>query len=252
MKNFRDWTTAFILAAAPIAVYAQEGEEEAAVETPGFMDIVLTFDNPINLLIWLLIFLCSAAVLAFIVDGILQTQRSKILPDELINGVRGALDEGDLDSAIHTCETNPSQLSNILMAGFTNITEGYDIVQDSVKAATELESEKILQRISYLNLCGQIAPMLGLLGTVTGMVSAFAGMASNSGDKDTKLAMAISGALWTTVCGLLIAVPALLAFTIFKNIAVQRLLESEATVLDLIKTLRNAEVEDEEYEEYEE
>ena len=59
----------------------------------------------------------------------------------------------------------------------------------------------------------------------------------------TQLAQAISTALWTTVCGLLIAVPALLAFTLYKNIATQRLLESEATVLDLIKTLRGAEVE---------
>ena len=94
--------------------------------------------------------------------------------------------------------------------------------------------------------------MLGLLGTVSGMVKAFAGLAAaTSSDKDTILAKAISTALWTTVCGLLISVPALICYSLFKNMATRLLLESEATVLDVIKTLRGAEVEDDdEYEEY--
>ena len=183
----------------------------------------------------------------------LQTRREKILPAHLVAGVRDSLDDGDLDSAMQICETNPCQLSNILMAGFSNITEGYEVVREAVSAATDIESEKIIQRIGYLNLCGQISPMLGLLGTVTGMVKAFSTLGVDTGPgKDRNLALAISTALWTTVSGLLVAVPALLAFTIYKNIATQRLLESEATVLDLIKTLRGAEVEgEEEDEEYE-
>ena len=108
------------------------------------------------------------------------------------------------------------------------------------------------KQINYLNLCGQIAPMLGLLGTVTGMVSAFAGLASASGAaKAAMLAQSISIALWTTVSGLLIAVPALLGYALCKNLATRLLLESQATVLDLIKILRSAAVE-EEYEEEEE
>ena len=52
------------------------------------------------------------------------------------------------------------------MVGFANITEGYEVIQEAVASATEIENEKLMQRINYLNLCGQIAPMLGLLGTV--------------------------------------------------------------------------------------
>jgi biopolymer transport protein ExbB len=217
---------------------------------PGFIDIIYG-DSIVNLFIWILIFVSSFAMFAFVIDGMMQIRRDKILPGHLIIGVRDALDHGDLDQAMNICETNPCQLSNILMAGFTNITEGYEVVQESVSAATDIESEKIIQRIGYLNLCGQIAPMLGLLGTVTGMVGAFSGLAKAGADKDTQLAQAISTALWTTVSGLLIAVPALVAYTLYKNIATQRLLESEATVLDLIKTLRNAEVDDDEEEEFE-
>ena len=184
-------------------------------------------------------------MIALVVDGILQTKRDKILPVHVVEGVRASLDEGDLGNAVAICEQNPGPLSNILMAGYSNITDGFDVVQDAVAAARDMESEKILQRINYLNLCGQIAPMLGLLGTVTGMVRAFGSLADAGAMKDQLLALAISGALWTTVAGLLISVPALLCFTIFKNLATKVLLETEATVLDLIKILRNAEVEDE-------
>ena len=100
--------------------------------------------------------------------------------------------------------------------------------------------------MNYLNLCGQIAPMLGLMGTVTGMIRAFQSLGGAAGPAKAKLlAMSISTALLTTAAGLLIAVPALLAFTLIRNHATRLVLETEATVLDLIKVLRNAEVEEE-------
>ena len=246
-KRVKFWLSMAFLLLANAAMYAQEAGADSGTAAEGtsttFGDVVLN-NGIINLLIWLLIFATSFATVAFMIDGILQVRREKILPPFLVNGVRDALDDGDLDAAINICETNPCQLSNILMAGFTNITEGFEAVQDAVSAATDIESERIIQRIGYLNLCGQISPMLGLLGTVAGMVKAFSQLSNAGADKDKQLANAISTALLTTMCGLLIAVPALLAFTIFKNLATTRLLETEATVLDLIKVLRSAEVED--------
>ena len=214
---------------------------------PGFAKIVFG-GGAVNTVIWCVIFLASFATIALIIDGALAVQREKMLPTNVVAGVRQSLDSGDLGQAIAVCEQNPGPLSNILVAGFSNINEGYEVIQESVTAATDLESEKVMQRINYLNLCGQIAPMLGLLGTVTGMVGAFGGLAEETGgNRDAELARSISTALWTTVAGLLISVPALLAFTLYKNLATKVLLESEATVLDLLKILRGAEVEDEEY-----
>jgi len=163
----------------------------------------------------------------------------------MIEGVRESLDQGDLNAALETCEANPGPLSTILMVGFSNITEGYEVIQEAVASSAEMENEKLMQRVNYLNLCGQIAPMLGLMGTVTGMVAAFAGLADAQGPAKAKvLAQSISTALWTTCVGLLIAVPALLGYTLVRNFATRLLLETEATVLDLIKVLRNAEVEE--------
>ena len=228
------------------------GEEGKTKTRGGFVDIMYG-GSVVNLLIWILIWLTSAAVIALVIDGILALERSKLMPEELVEGVRSSLNEGDLDAAVENCENYPGPLSTILMAGFSNITEGYDVIQQTVSSSAEIENEKLMQRVNYLSLCGQIAPMLGLLGTVTGMVRAFAGMAQASGAGQAEaLALSISTALWTTCCGLLIAVPALVAYAFMRNRASRIVLEMEATVLDLIKVLRNAEVEEGEEEEEEE
>lgn len=225
--------------------FAQEGEggEEAAA-TGRFIDTIYG-GSFVNLFIWLLIFATSIATMALIIDAFISIKRQKLLPDEMVDGVREALNEGDLDAAIENCEVTPCPLSNILMVGFANITEGYEVIQEAIASSAEMENEKLMQRVNYLNLCGQISPMLGLLGTVIGMVKAFSGLAEASGAaKATILANAISTALWTTAVGLIIAVPALLAYTLAKNFATRMVLEIEATTLDLIKVLRNAEVEE--------
>jgi biopolymer transport protein ExbB len=114
---------------------------------------------------------------------------------------------------------------------------------DSVGSAADMENEKLMQRVNYLNVCGAIGPMLGLLGTVTGMVSAFAALATTTGAaKQSILAVSISTALYTTVVGLLISLPAIVAFTFVKNNAIRIILTMEGMTYDLIKVLRNAEV----------
>lgn len=226
------------------SVMAQD-EPAPQVKVAGFKEILLDGGN-VGILIWILLFLASAATMAAVIDGFLSVKRDKLIPEDLVEGVRESLQEGDLNSAIAACEENPSSLSTILMTGFSNITEGFEVIQDSISAAAEMESEKLLQRVNYLNVLGQIAPMLGLLGTVTGMVGAFADLATKTGSgKSAALALKISIALWTTCAGLLISVPALLAFTIFRNNAIRIVLETEATVIDLVKTLRDAEVDEE-------
>ena len=237
-----------------VALWAQEAAEKATVATsdttqtlgrPGFWDIVYG-GYVVNLLVWVLIALTSFAAVWVLIDAILGIKREKLLPTHVIDGVRTALTAGDLGAALEACEANPSPISRILMAGFSNISEGYEVIQEAVASSADMETEKLMQRINYLNVCGQIAPMLGLLGTVVGMVFAFDSLATATGAaKSRLLAQNISTALWTTVVGLLISVPCMIAFTLIKNYATRLILESEATVLDLIKVLRNAEIEQE-------
>ena len=219
---------------------------ETAPSTGSALWNVLYGGSIVNFIIWLGLFATSFTTIIFAVNAFFLVKEDKLMPSTVIIGVQNALSQGDLDTAIRTCDTNPSTLSSILRVAFDNIEDGYDVIQQAVSSATDLESEKLIQKVNQLNICGQIAPMLGLMGTVTGMVSAFAGLATTTGAAKSKvLAQAISTALWTTCVGLLISVPALLFYTFFKNNATRLLLESEAKVLDLIKVLRNVEVETE-------
>ena len=227
------------------AAEAAEGDEAAPAEGgQTFFDIVFG-GSAMDITVWMLIFLTSLATIALIIDSFLSIRASKIMPVELVKAVKDALAEGDLGAAIEACESTPGPLSNILLAGFNNISEGYDVILDAVSSAASIETEKLMQRVNYLNLCGQLAPMFGLMGTVTGMVAAFGGLATASGAaKAAKLAMSISGALYTTAVGLFIAIPAILGFTFIKNNASKIILTMEALTYDLIKTLKGAEVED--------
>ncbi|MDD4097285.1 MAG: MotA/TolQ/ExbB proton channel family protein [Lentisphaeria bacterium] len=228
------------------ALFAQDAAPEATEAAAAGVSLwdILYGGSIVNLLIWLGLFGTSFFMLWLAIDAFIKVKRDKLIPTGVVNGVRDSLSQGDLGTAVATCDTNPGPLSNILRSAFENINDGYEVVQQAVSSSTDLESEKLMQRVNLLNICGQIAPMLGLMGTVTGMVAAFAGLANATGAAKAKLlAQSISTALWTTCIGLIIAVPALLFFTYYKNLATRILLETEATVLDLIKVLRNAEVE---------
>ena len=118
------------------------------------------------------------------------------------------------------------------------------MIQDVVSVAADMESEKLMQRVAYLNVCGNLAPMLGLLGTVQGMIYAFAALATTQAGaaQQAMLAMNIAQALWTTAAGLCVAIPAVTFYTFFKNRATKIILGMEALTMDLIKSLRNVEV----------
>ena len=238
----------FLFGLLVVSSFAQDSSAEKqseVAESSKFLEIIL--DNPpIGPLIWGLIFLLSAASFSSIITNLLTVRRKFLLPPKFIDEVIDAMQEGDLDQAIELCENNNSPVSNILMTGFASIDAGFAAVEDAVSSTTQVEVEKLMQKVGALNLYGQLAPMLGLLGTVTGMVAAFDSLGSSEGaEKAQLLGLAISQALWTTCGGLLIAIPAIYSYTLIRNKAVKILLESETIVVNLLKDLRDVEIEDE-------
>ena len=171
----------YLVAAAAFAPFTIFAQEDAAGAPAGFFEIV-TGGNAMDKTVWIMIGLTSLATVALIIDSFLSIRSSKIMPATLVDAVKGALAEGDLGAAIEACEQTPGPLSNILMAGFNNISEGYDVILDAVSSAASIESEKLMQRVNYLNLCGQLAPMFGLMGTVTGMAAGSISSGAHIGD----------------------------------------------------------------------
>ena len=236
-------------AAAPAAGGSGElvMEEGAAAEAPaGGMGLwaVIAGSGWLGIVLWLALLACSIAAAWLAIDFFITVNPKKIIPDALVNDVREAMEQGDVMKALQRCEQDPGSLSAILMAGFRNVKEGFEVIQEQVGAAADLESEKLMQRVSYLNMCGSIAPMLGLLGTVQGMIMAFANLANTQAGaaQQSMLAMNIAQALWTTAAGLCVAIPAVSFYTYFKNRLSRIILSMEGLTMDLIKALRNVEV----------
>ncbi|MBL7114585.1 MAG: MotA/TolQ/ExbB proton channel family protein [Kiritimatiellae bacterium] len=206
----------------------------------GFFSVVFK-SGALGILLWLSIFVAAGFAVYFVVDCFITVRVTRVMPDSLIDNVTESMLEGDVLKALENCENEPSPLANILSAGFSHVEEGYEVIQEAISTAADLETERIMQKLTWMSVVGNIAPMLGLLGTVQGMIRAFANLAGGAPDLGI-LALNISQALYTTAGGLTIAVPCVAFYYTFRNSANTLILRMEAMTLELIKDLRNVEV----------
>ncbi len=237
--------------AAPAAAPAAGAEVAAAAEGApaapakkasgtGFFAVVFG-SGPLGVILWAALFGCGAAAIYFSVDSSVLIRPQKIMPQSLIDKVKAAMAEGDVMKALHACETEPGPMANILSAGFSHVEEGFEVIQEAIGAAADLETERIMQRLTWISVCANLAPMLGLLGTVQGMIMAFGTLATGAPDVGA-LALAIAQALWTTAGGLTIAIPSITVYYSIRNNANRLILRMQAMTMELIKDLRNVEV----------
>jgi len=170
----------------------------------------------------------------------LTVRAKRIMPPTLLAAVTAAMTEGDVLKAMKSCEDEPGPLANVLTAGFSHVEEGFEVIQDAIQVAADLETEKMMQKLTWLSVVSSIAPMLGLLGTVQGMIAAFLNLA---GTPDFGvLALNIGQALYTTAAGLIIAIPVIAMYHAFRNNTNTLVLRMQAMTLELVKDLRNVEV----------
>ena len=228
------------VAGAAAEVSAPAAAPAQSAKSAGFFTVI-TGSGWLGILLWMALFGCAGAAIYFIVDSSVLIRPQKIMSQTLIDRVKAGMAEGDVMKALHACETEPGPLANILSAGFSHVEEGFDVIQESIGAAADLETERIMQRLTWISVCANLSPMLGLLGTVQGMIMAFQTLASGAPDVGA-LALAISQALWTTAGGLAIAIPAITFYYSIRNNANRLILRMQAMTMELIKDLRNVEV----------
>ncbi len=225
------------------ALEVAEGSEavrEGAAPSGGLFSVVLN-SGPLGVLLWLSIFVACGIGVYLMVDCSIMIRLKRIMPQSLIDNVTQSMAEGDVFKALQNCENEPGPMANILIAGFGHVEEGYDVIIEAVSTAADLETEVLMQKVTWLSVVGNLSPMLGLLGTVQGMIGAFASLAGGTPDQGV-LALQISQALYTTAAGLTIAVPCVTAYFSFRNVANKMVLRMEAMTMELIKDLRNVEV----------
>jgi biopolymer transport protein ExbB len=191
--------------------------EDTEPAPQGFFDILFS-GGFIGVTIILLLLALSLTAAYLVFDHVMTIRRSELMPPGLDEKVRQALVAGNVPDAEQVCRQSPSLLSFVLLHGIAEIDGGWAAVEKALEDAIAEQSARLFRRIEYLSVIGNIAPMVGLLGTVVGMIFAFQQVANTQGSAGAgELAEGIYQALVTTVGGLIVAIPALGAFAIFRN-----------------------------------
>lgn len=192
-------------------------------------------------IVGLVIMLLSVVALALVIENIVSLKRDKLAPPELIDEIQALFDEEKFQEAMELCEDEPTYFTRVCGAGIAKIGHAFDAMEKSMEEMGDEESIKLHQKIGWLSLIANTAPMLGLLGTVMGMVVAFNEIASSQGQANpADLASGISQALLTTMLGLIVAIPVTAAFAFLRNRLIKTVIETGAIVEDMFERFRPA------------
>lgn len=185
---------------------------------------------------YLVIFLAlSVSLVSLFVMNMLAARRDTLCPQELVDSFEEKLNEKDFQGAYDVARTDESVLGQVLSAGLAKLSRGYNKALEGMQEVGEEESMKLEHRLSYMALIGNLSPMIGLFGTVHGMISSFQVIAvSEATPKPAELAEGISTALFTTLIGLAVAIPAIAAYNLLRNRVARLLLEVGVTSENLM------------------
>jgi biopolymer transport protein ExbB len=162
------------------------------------------------------ILVLSVVAVSLAIEHLLTIRRKTLMPPGLAEKVRDLLRAGQVGQADQQCKLQPSPLAHVLQAGISELDGGWPVVEKAMEDSVAEEAARLYRKAEYLSVIGNIAPMLGLLGTVMGMIEAFAQVSAGT-HHASDLAEGIYKALVTTVEGLLVAIPSLGVFAIFRN-----------------------------------
>ena len=181
----------------------------------------------------------SILTVAIIVQYFIAIRRENIIPEVVLKQVRDLFEAREYREVIEVTSTEPSFLSYVVHASLSEAAHGYPAMERAMEEAADERTTKLLRQTEWLNLIGNISPMLGLLGTVWGMIRAFFKIVQAAGTpKPEDLAGDIGIALVTTLLGLAIAIPSLAVYAVMRNRIDSLSAETLVTSSELISTFR--------------
>ena len=187
---------------------------------------------------WVLVLL-SIVALALAIQILVTVRREKLVPPDVLAEIENLIDEGSFEDALSLCETEDSFFTRIIGAGLAKLDRGFESMVDAVSEVGEEQATILHQQVGYLSLIASIATMLGLFGTVYGMIGTFNVIATKVGGATAAdLASEISTALVTTFTGLLIAIPTTAIYVVIRNRVTRVILEVNAITSELLEKMK--------------
>ncbi len=166
--------------------------------------------------LYLLLFL-SVASIAVMVERFAFYRRRRVDTDDLRLQLSARLGKGDFAGAAALMEKHDSLETNVVLVGLQAADKGPESVEDLISGALGREKARYEKRLSFLATLASNAPYIGLFGTVLGIVRSFRDLAANMADASTAVMAGIAEALIATAVGLLVAIPAVIAYNVFKG-----------------------------------
>ena len=194
-----------------LAQTAADEQAQATTQIQSIWDFVLK-GGPMMIPIGL----CSLIALAVIVERLASLRRRSVIPPDFLPTLKAALDNGDDDrsKALDHCKKDGSPLALIFFAGVKRLAEPVEVLEKHIQEAGQRAVFQMRKNLRGLSVIGSICPLMGLLGTIFGMIKAFQTVAT-SGEalgKTELLAEGIYQAMITTAAGLLVAIPVIIAY----------------------------------------
>ncbi len=215
------------------------GQEQ--VETSNWFRMFLWSDDFLGLMIIWTLVLLSALSMGWALTLWLRYRKTMVVPEETQQQLEAMLAEKRYREAIEFSGSEPSYLAKVVSSGLNEASNGYGAMERALEESSDAETTRLLRPIEYLNVLGNISPMLGLFGTVYGMIVAFNKLVETGGKPDpAELAAGISTALVTTFWGLVVAIPALAAYSLIRNHLDALTSEGLIVAEDLIKPFKPA------------
>jgi len=189
-----------------------------------------------------LIFIAALSVIAavIIVERLLYFRKIRADETTLLNRLKSAIGKGHYEEALAICEASPTPITNLTRVGIEHREYPEEIIRSMVSDAANLEIPKMERFLSTLGTVAHIAPLLGLLGTVTGNIRAFGvlGEFGAVGGNPAVLARGIAEALITTAAGIIVSIPAIIFYNYLVNKVNHLIIRLENRVSDLVLMLK--------------
>jgi biopolymer transport protein ExbB len=187
------------------------------------------------------IYLCSMASIGLIIEHSLTIRKVTLVPEISVAQIQTMFDERRFREALEFCQNDPSFVSGVVHAGLVEAGNGYEAMERAMEDAAGERAARLYRKIEWLNLLGNVAPMFGLWGTIWGMMVAFGEIEGKGGKANpSDLAGGIMIALVSTFSGLIVAIPALAGYGIFRSKVEQLSMEAALVAEELLANFKPA------------
>jgi biopolymer transport protein ExbB len=212
----------------PAEAGAPANPQPAAGTTPegpqNLLSLAIRASGPIGGFLLLL----SVYFTALVIRLFMELRVSEAVPAPLVERLENAIRDKKFQDAYDACKDNDSFLARLVRVGIANLPNGRQEAKDTMLEASDEVTTSLEMKISYLAIIGTLGPMIGLVGTIAGMIDSFKeiAMAGGAQPRPEKVAMGISMALFITLEGVSLSVPAIFFFAFFRNRIAQMTMEA--------------------------